>query len=246
MSEFPEVVGSMPSVSEQKLPQQKPISNNLNAYIGFFLCAVCLLVFPRYVNTDGLNTGIFYGIGLVLLFLAVVGLWINLSKNRGNKSLEVAAKPARPRKRRGLYVSRFLFGLLLFGIYFLEFPTVTGFLWGVGLIALFIVMIVVYRVISRRAKSSKPLEAADIGSKSPTSQRKLGSNGLEVSIVYLLIGLFFLAIPKIGPMSDFIDGIFYGMGLIVVLMAILGLCNTIAKQFGNKALSRQYEHRSFD
>lgn len=128
MSEFPEVVGSMPSVPEHKPPQQKPKSSNLNIYVGFFLCAVCLLVFPRYVNTDNLNTGIFYGIGLVLLSLAIAGLCMGLSKSRDNKSLEAAAKPARPRKRRGLYMTRLFFGLLLFGLYLLEFPTAAGFL----------------------------------------------------------------------------------------------------------------------
>lgn len=237
MGELPEFIGSMPSVPEQKLLQQKTKSNNLNVYLGFFLCAVGLLIFPKYVNTDSLSTGIFYGIGFVLLFLAIAGVWTGLSKSRGNKSLEATAKSAKLRKRRGLYVTRLFFGLFLFGFYLLEFPTVTAFLWGVGFIALFVVMIVVYRVISRRVRSSKPLEVAGIESKSTASQQKSGSNGLEVSIVCLLIGLFFLAIPKIGPMSDFINGIFYGMGLIVSLMATLGLCNTLAKQFGNKALS---------
>jgi Na+-transporting methylmalonyl-CoA/oxaloacetate decarboxylase gamma subunit len=239
MSEFPEVVGSKPSVPEQKSLQQKPKLNNLNGYAGFFLCAVFLSIFPKYANTDNLSTGIFYGVSFILLFLAIIGLWIGLSKNWGNKSLYATAKPARPRKRWGLYVTRLCFGLILFVFYLLEFPTMAGFLWGVVFIALFITVIVVYRVLSRQIRSSKPLEAAGIESKSTKSQQKPGSNGLKVSIVYLLLGLCFLATPKIGPMSDFINGFFYGMGLIISLMAILGVCNTIAKQFGNKVLSWQ-------
>ena len=103
MSELPEIAGSMPSKPEQKLSPQKPRSNNVGISVGFFLCAVCLLAFPRYANIDDLSTGVFYGIGFILLFIVVVSLWSGL---RGSKSGATDSRTTltRPRKRWGLYV----------------------------------------------------------------------------------------------------------------------------------------------
>src|SRR5437879_5626521 len=96
MSESSEFIGSMPSMPQpeprQQTSQQKPKPSNVGNFIGFFLCAVCFLVFPTYAHTDDLGTGIFYGMGMMLILLLVLVLCSWLAKRIGKKKPPKATK----------------------------------------------------------------------------------------------------------------------------------------------------------
>lgn len=237
MDNLPEVVGSMPSVPVQKPVQTKPRSSNFGASAGFFLWSGCALAFPEYTHIDDLSTGVFYGISFVLLFIAIAGLWDNFKRrnNHPSKATVTKATSTKPRKRRGLYITRIFLVLILCGIFLLTFPTQAGFLSVAIFLVLLIGIIVFYRVISQRGKSHKPLESVGTGSGSTTSPRKSKSNGLEIGLAYLFIGLYFLAIPKIMNENGLAAGIFYGMGLTILSIAIMGLCNVVSRPTGKNA-----------
>lgn len=74
MSESPEIAGSMPSVPQPKPLQHMSPPGNSWVFVGLVLCAVSLLAFPKYAQTDNLGTGIFDGMGLLLLLFAIIVL----------------------------------------------------------------------------------------------------------------------------------------------------------------------------
>jgi|GEM_PF-3052103 len=227
----------MPSMPAQKPVQPKPGPSNFSVSAGFFLCAGCLLAFPEYTHIDDMSTGVFYGIGFILLFIAIAGLWTDLKRryNRPSKTIAKEAIPNKPRKRRGLYITRIFLILILCGLFLLTFPTQAGLFSVAIFLVLLIGIIVFYRVISQRSRSHKPLESTGMESESTISPRESKSNGLEIGLAYLFIGLYFLAIPKIMNENGLAAGIFYGMGLTVLSIAIMGLCNVVSRLTGKNA-----------
>jgi hypothetical protein len=94
MSESPEILGSMPSVPQHQPLQHRPMPGNAWGGVGFFLCAVCLLVLPHYAgtDTDTLGTGMFDGIGLIVLVLAITGLWSGVARRVGRNQAPKGAE----------------------------------------------------------------------------------------------------------------------------------------------------------
>lgn len=229
MSEVPETIGSMPSVPQKKPQPQKSGPNNFGAGIGLLICVLCLVIFPKYANTNDLITGFFYGIGLIMMLLAIIQIRSSVSRNRASK-LSETTQTARPRKRWELYISRLFFASIIIIIYLLTFPTVTGLLWLIGFALLLLVPVISYNVLSRYTKKRKPADGTATKSKNPEQQPKQRANGTNLSIGFLLLSLYFLALPKIINLSDLFTGFFYGIGLSILLMAIIELYSAISKR----------------
>jgi hypothetical protein len=245
MSEPSEFIGSMPSIPERKPlqqtpAQQKPRPGNLGVGIGFFLCAVCLLVFPTYANMDNLSTGIFYGMGFFVLLIAILGLINEVSrrvrKSKPLKAIEAgpgSGVPQRKRRSNGIGVGLFFF---LFGAALLAFPgeTDTGDLslkiYGAGLILMLIGIIGIGIGLSRRSRENRLLAAAEARSGSGVQGEQRNTDGFVGYIFIFLLGIYLLAFPQGTSIPALSKGIFYGVGLIMLLLAILGLCNAISRR----------------
>jgi hypothetical protein len=80
MNGSPEIIGSMPSMPAQKPLQTRPSSSYTWVYVGFFLYAVCAVVFPIYANIGRMGTGIFDGMGFLILLIAIMTLSSGISR----------------------------------------------------------------------------------------------------------------------------------------------------------------------
>lgn len=59
---------------EQMIPQQeKKPDYGLGVSIGFLICAMVLLGFPKFTGMVGVAAWIFYGLGLVILLFGILG-----------------------------------------------------------------------------------------------------------------------------------------------------------------------------
>jgi hypothetical protein len=233
MSESPEFIGSMPSVPQRQsppqMPEQKPGTSNLGGLVGFSFCAVCLLVFPFYAQTDALGTGIFDGMGAFLLFLTIVGSLRVLAKRAGtsNKPPKVAkARPATGSSRRVRQLNGILLGvaLLLLGVYLLTSPDLVD----INIFGLFFLIVgigVIFFAIVGIFHSRRRLADSESGSGPAALQQQQRSNTISSSISLLLAGICFLGLPR--GMSAFARGFLYGMGLLIVMLAMLVLGNAI-------------------
>ncbi|HEY0756516.1 MAG TPA: hypothetical protein VGD98_21365 [Ktedonobacteraceae bacterium] len=229
MSEATDSSGSMPSMPElensQQIEQQKPRAGQSGMIISLFLCSGCLLIFPTYARLDDLGTGIFYGMGLILLLMGIAVLVSRLAMRARASSVQTAEgrlrmRPAR--QRSGLNGVLAGVCLLLLGIYFLAFPEVSGLgnlLW-LGLVLLFLGITVCYAVVVGRRRAKRLATAFG----SVNSQQQLRrSNSIRGGIYIFFLGACFLAFPLGTSLNALSRGIFYGMGLVLVLAAIIGL-----------------------
>ena len=234
MSESPEIAGSMPSVPQGQPLQHKPNPVYAWVFVGFFLCAVCLLGFPKYANTDPLGTGIFDGMGLTVLLLAISGLCNGVARrvgrNRPPKATEAGTGlGVTRRKRRSNSVGVGLF-FALFGVCLLVFPGATTQINGAGLLMLLIGLISLSTVVFRRSRESRRGEAAEARSGPEAQGRRRKSNGMGVSFFWLLLGVYWLAFPQGTSMDAFSRGFFYGMGFIILLFAIMALSSGVSRR----------------
>jgi hypothetical protein len=250
MSELPDTIESMPSEPQQKSLQQtpsqpKPKPVNLGALIGFFLCAVCLLAFPKYANLDNLGTGIFYGMGLMVLFMWIIWLSSEVARqvsarqvrrNKPSKATEAGPGSGTPRRKRRLYSIVVSILCILVGLCLLAFPGETNMgdlstqIYGVGLIVLLVGIIGLSTALSRRSRDRRLLEAAAAGSDTRAQEQQRRSNGIRAGIFLLLFGVCLLALPQGTNMGALSRGIFYGMGLIVLLITIIALSSTVSRR----------------
>jgi hypothetical protein len=121
-------------------------------------------------------------------------------------------------------------GLFLFPRYANTDDLSTGIFYGISLILFLLAIIGLWTSLLRRRRN----RSSEAPAKSARSR-----SGLRTSIIYLFIGLLLVASPKEGSINNLVDGIFYGTGLTISLMAILGLCSTLGKRPVNKALPKQ-------
>lgn len=238
MSEWPEFVGSMPSVPEKKLSQQTPKSNDFSVITVLFLSSACFLVFPAYADIDMRSTGIFYGIGLSLLSLAILGLCSDLSRNRAAKTPETTDNRTGLRAvwGWGLMLLRICLFTLTFWLCLLAFLTGVDIFYGIGFATFLLAIIttITYQANSRRVSSSKRSGMAITETNTITPQQKQASSG-KTAIVFLLFSLCLLAFPKILKIDDLIGGIFYGIGFTVLLMTMAAIGVGIAKRVAGES-----------
>lgn len=240
MSELPDTIGSMPSE-----PQPKPKPINLGALIGFFLFAVCLLAFPKYANLDNLGTGIFYGMGLIVLFMWIIWLGSEVARqvsarqvgrNKPSKATEAGPGSETSRRKRRLYSIVVSILCILVGLCLLAFPGVTNMgdlstqIYGLGLFALLIGILGLSTALSRRSHDRRLLEAAAADSDARAQEQQRRSNVIRAGIFFLLFGVCLLAFPQGTNMVALSRGIFYGIGLILLLIAIITLSSTVSRR----------------
>lgn len=229
----------MPSVPQHKPLQHKPMPGNSWVFVGFFLCAVCLLGLPKYANTDNLGTGIFDGIGLIVLLLAIIGLCSGVARrvgrNRPPKGAEAGSSSdvtRRKHRSNGIGVGLFF---LLFGGFLLAFPEAANMgdlsakMEVAGLLLFLIGLVGISTTVSRHSRENRRVEAAETRTGSGVQGQQRRSNGIGVSLFFLLLGGYLLAFPQGTSMDAFSRGIFYGMGLIVLLIAIMALSSGVAR-----------------
>ncbi len=103
-------------------------------------------------------------------------------------------------------------------------------IYGAGLIVLLIGIIRIYIALLRRSRDRRLLEAAEAGSGSGAQGRQRRSNGIGAGIFFLLFGVYLLAFPHGTSMGALSRGIFYGIGLIVLLIAIIALSSEVYRR----------------
>ena len=133
---------SSTTIPKPELPPHRPRSSTIGVVVGFILCGIGFLAFPKYAPMLDLATGVFYGIGFIALLFGILTLCI--------------------------------------GVF-------------------------------RRTDSRPPRQSSRSGT-------------IGAAVFVMLFGIIFLAFPKYAPMSDLGTGVFYGIGLIVLLLGILTLC----------------------
>jgi hypothetical protein len=236
MSESPEFIGSMPSVPQRQsppqMPEQKPGTSNLGGLVGFSFCAVCLLVFPFYAQTDALGTGIFDGMGAFLLFLTIVGSLRVLAKRAGtsNKPPKVAkARPATGSSRRVRQLNGILLGvaLLLLGVYLLTSPDLVD----INIFGLFFLIVgigVIFFAIVGIFRSRRRLAEFESGAGSAARSQQTKSQILLSGLYMLFAGACLFVFPRIMGANAFVRGFLYGIGLIILMLAMLVLGNALS------------------
>lgn len=259
MNDSSEFIGSMPS-TPQPQPEPKPqapvqagptVRNTIRGSVYVLVGSLCCLVFPVYAQTDDLGSGIFYGAGFFLLFIAVVGICQTLA-TRGRKdrpapthsasSAPLAANPGRSGRLR--WINGLLAGMVfvLLGIFLMIAPDilpindgglVSVFLCIVGLSIIFLTIIryINYKLISPGAGGNQPetRSAAEIQA----------SNQARGSITLLIIVGAFLGIGRaINVVNPFWRGFGYGIGLILLLITALTLTSTLFSFTLKKRTSR--------
>jgi hypothetical protein len=237
MNESSEVIGSMPSVPQPELrPQtsrEKQMPGNLMGLV-FFLWAICLLVFPVYAHTDDLGTGVFDGMGLTLIMLIVLALLATFArrsgKNRRSKTALARSGPKTPRRWQKM-VNGILFGMvfLLLGVYLLTSPDL-GDLSIVGLFALALGIGVIFFVISRSVFNQVLLSTKRDRLENITIEQQQQSNNLNSGVFFLFVGICALAFPPRTSINAFACGIFYGTGLILLLLALVLLAIAVPRK----------------
>lgn len=242
MNDSSEFIGSMPSTPLIPLPApvQAAKATNSRSLIGFFLWSVCFLVFPTYAQTDNLGSGIFYGIGSLLLFIVIVGLCQTLTRrtrtNRPAKAPVIRQRSSTSRRLR--LINGVLAGIVLFlvGVYLLmslEIPSVgdvslLGLLFcTAGLIVSF------FAAISYIHKKLAPVQSEATPGTRTQAQRRAST--IKGGIYILFIAGSILAFARETSLNAFYRGILYGMGLFLLLTAIISLNSVIAKSTANKA-----------
>lgn len=238
MSEWPEeAIGTMPSVPQPKpLPQKPSANNNLGIGIGLLLCGLCLAAFPQYAPMNNMGTGIFYGMSLVFLLIALIIMGSGRNKR---KLSEDKSRSINHRKMRRIYINRFFVLLVILGLYVVAFPTTVALFYALGFMVLLSVIFVIYGIISRRAQKSKQLEVTQAEPHTGESQLRQTSSNVDRGLgllFFLLIALFLLVFPKFMENNDLIAGIFYGAGLVALLLTIMGITSEISKFFKKKAI----------
>jgi MFS family permease len=232
MSESPEFIGSMPSVPQHQLPppvpEQKPKADNRGAFIGFFLCAVCLFGFPSYAQTDDLGTGIFYGMGLFLLLIAFSGL-LGILVKRGSKDRPPKARPAPRKPRRVRQLNGILFGIviLLLGVYLLTSPDLVD----INIFGLFFLIVgigVIFFAIVGIFRSRRRLAEFESGAGSAARSQQTKSQILLSGLYMLFAGACLFVFPRIMGANAFVRGFLYGIGLIILMLAMLVLGNALS------------------
>lgn len=243
MSDSSEFIGSMPSIPPPKpqiqVPTQAAGETNLWAVIGFLFWSVCLLVFPTYAQTDELGSGIFYGMGLVILFISIIGLCQALARRAGRNRQAKAAvaqeelRASRPRR----WISGVLVGIIfsLLGVYFLtlaEIPAVgdtslSGLLFC--MVGLFILSSTLIKYINNKLASVR--SETTTGTSTQVQQR---ANTISSSIFLMLFAGGFMVSARIESSNAFFRGIGYGIGLAILFVAILSLSSAIARRNAQK------------
>src|SRR5216683_5642662 len=237
MNESSEVIGSMPSVPQPELrpqtSQEKQMPGNLMGLV-FFLWAICLLIFPVYAHIDDLGTGVFDGMGLTLIMLIVLALLATFArrsgKNRRSKTASARSGPKTPRRWQKM-ANGILFGMvfLLLGVYLLTSPDL-GDLSIMGLFALALGIGVIFFVVSRSIFNQVRLSANRDGLENISVERQQRSNNLNVGVFFFLIGICALAFPPRASINAFACGIFYGMGLTLLLLALVILTIAVPRK----------------
>ncbi len=239
MEESSEVIGSMPSVPQPEPPvrpaQPRPRSNEPGIAIGMFLCALCLLVFPAYAHTDDLGTGIFYGVGGVILSIllsaACGALMKRLGKNRAPAATRVRSKAE---KRQGIQrLNEILFGVVLFllGIFLLTSPGIPdlGYVSLLGLPVMVIGIGLLFFGLVRSIFKEKRVEASEASKSTTTPQEQKQEDVITNALVWLLIAGCLLAFPQFAGLTELFRGILYGAGLVMLLLALLVLSRSITR-----------------
>lgn len=238
MSELSETIGSMPSVPQSEprpqTPRPKPKAANREAALGFFLCAICLLAFPTYAHTDDLGTGIFYGMGLLILLLLVAALCgavaERVSRNKPPKAL--AARPGTGKPQRLWRLNSILFGVVILfgGVFLLTSPDSTnlGDLSMVGLFLLILGIGVTFTSAVGYSRDNRHLAAAEAGAGS-VAQEQQQSNRIRAVFYLLLLGAFLLALPREAGTNAFDRGLFYGIGLLLLFLAMMVLGSIVSR-----------------
>lgn len=244
MDELPETIGSMPSVPQQEprppAPQPRPKSANQSVAIGFFLCAVCLFVFPTYAHMDDLGTGTFYGMGSMILLLAILSLFGTVTKRPGKNRppKAFAARAGAEKSSRLRRINSILFGvvILLLGVFLMTSANVANMedLSFVGLIVLLLGVAVTFASIINYSRANRRLAAAQAGQGTVTEEQRQRSNRIQSGFVLLFLGVCSLAFPRVMGVNAFGTGIIYGIGLVYLFMAMLVLGNAIASFISRK------------
>lgn len=248
MEESSEFIGSMPSVPQPEPStgnaQQRPAQNNLGLAIGMFLCALCLLVFPTYAHTDDLGTGIFYGVGGIMLSILLSAVCGSVMKRFGKGRPPASPSPGpRPAPKKNPWLQRLnelLFGVVLFllGLFLLTSPGVPdlGYVSLLGLPVMVIGIGLLFFGIVRSIFGDGRAEAAEAAaSPQERKQEEVITNGL----VWLLIGGCFLAFPQFTSLSELFRGILYGIGLVMLLLALLVLSSGITRNIARRKSASQ-------
>src|SRR5262249_18221986 len=123
-----------PEPKPQAPVQAAPTAGNtVRGCVYMLVGSLCFLIFPAYAQTDDLGSGIFYGAGFLLLFIAVAGICQTLA-TRGRKDRPAPTRPASPapsvagpgRSGRLRWINSLLAGivLVLLGIFLMIAPDI--------------------------------------------------------------------------------------------------------------------------
>jgi peptidoglycan/LPS O-acetylase OafA/YrhL len=195
-------------------PQPRPRSSTTGAAVGFILCGICFLAFPKYAPMLDLGAGVFYGMGLIIvssgigiLAFAVFERW----------------KPGPPQQSSRSSTIGSTVSYILFSLCFLAFPEyvpmlalATGVFYGMGF-TLLLFGVVVQGIGIVRGQNPQP------------PRQNSRSSVIGSGLFGILVGIGLLVFPKYGLTADLGSGIFYGMGLIMLLTGILTLCTGLVR-----------------
>lgn len=232
MNESPEIVGSMPSVPAQKPLQHRPNLNYTPVYVGLLLYAMCAVAFPIYANTDRLGTGIFDGMGLIGLLIAVLGLLSEFIRRvRRNRPTQLAAGSGLDTARQKNWSSNISIGLffMVLGICLLVFPGATSLMNGTGLLILLIGFIVLSLGLSRRSAYNRARGTTAAGLKIGVQEQRRALNSISSGLYCLFLSIYFLVFPRGTGMDAFGKGLFYGMGFLTLFLAIMILGSGVSR-----------------
>lgn len=232
MRESPEIVGSMPSIPMQKPPGHRLRLNYTPVYVGLLLYAVCALAFPIYTNIDRLGTGIFDGMALIGVLIAILGLLSEFIKRvRRNRPTSLTASSGLDRARKKNWSSNISIGLffMVLGIALLLFPGTTSSMNGIGLLIFLIGFIVLFLGLSRRYAYNRARGTTSAGLKTGTQEQQRASNSVSSGLYCLFLSVYFLLFPRGTGMDAYGKGLFYGMGFLTLFLAIMILGSGVSR-----------------